>query len=701
MTGDRATLLERLELARGRVMELKNEDVGAMFPDQIPAEIRVALTAYTEAVCDYLGSCFFVMDRLGEGLFREEGPRVSDWSGISPEEWKEINHMLYQPLADGAYETSFANPEQAARLGTYGEVLSFLMAELYSMPAYLFDGKLFMIVTLVELFLEIFGKFTQDTAPAEARVREAAAFYAEDYAEEIVSLRLRDQFVPAGGVLYQILMEEDLTDERYLYKYGEYISDTELRLSRFMQTLSEEEIDSMARTFTKGFRRGFETMRIPFEGKETVSLRYAIGQERMMRRVAEQFQEMGLSPILTRAAGSRLNRKGVVRQGVISGPVCRQFEYDHRMDEAIFLGRRYMERKLAAQKEVLEELAPLLGKYAGPALVETFGEDTFLPEAKDGIIRLTEEQQALSTELTGLQSQLLERYLPGKDYSFSIIAYPDPKIGDRFEEIFRETVRINTLSNEVYLPLQQKLIDVMDLADHILVEGAGDNRTRMKVTMRKLQDPEHETQFENCVADVNIPLGEVFTSPVLENTEGTLHVSGVYLNGYFFKDLEITFRDGMVEEYRCGNYEDEEAGKRYIRENILFHHASLPIGEFAIGTNVPAYRMAGRYDILGKLPILIVEKTGPHFALGDTCYSHMEDTAVYNPDGKEIISRENRFSVLRDTEPEKAYFNCHTDITIPYEEIGRITAVYPDGSEKDLLREGRFVLPGTEALNAD
>ena len=73
MTGDRATLLERLELARGRVMELKNEDVGAMFPDQIPAEIRVALTAYTEAVCDYLGSCFFVMDRLGEGLFREVG----------------------------------------------------------------------------------------------------------------------------------------------------------------------------------------------------------------------------------------------------------------------------------------------------------------------------------------------------------------------------------------------------------------------------------------------------------------------------------------------------------------------------------------------------------------------------------------------------------------------------------------------------
>jgi hypothetical protein len=96
-----------------------------------------------------------------------------------------------------------------------------------------------------------------------------------------------------------------------------------------------------------------------------------------------------------------------------------------------------------------------------------------------------------------------------------------------------------------------------------------------------------------------------------------------------------------------------------------------------------------------------VEKTGPHFAVGDTCYSHAEDTAVFNPDGKEIVSRENSFSVLRDSEPDKAYFNCHTDITIPYEEIGRIAAVYPDGSEKDLLRDGRFVLEGTGALNAD
>ena len=48
------------------------------------------------------------------------------------------------------------------------------------------------------------------------------------------------------------------------------------------------------------------------------------------------------------------------------------------------------------------------------------------------------------------------------------------------------------------------------------------------------------------MADVNIPVGEVFTSPVLEGTEGVLHVSKVYLNGLQYKDLRLEFKEGRV-----------------------------------------------------------------------------------------------------------------------------------------------------------
>ncbi len=145
--------------------------------------------------------------------------------------------------------------------------------------------------------------------------------------------------------------------------------------------------------------------------------------------------------------------------------------------------------------------------------------------------------------------------------------------------------------------------------------------------------------------------------------------------------------------------EDKEQGKRYIKDHVLHQHECLPLGEFAIGTNTVAYRMAKEFGIGKVLPILIAEKTGPHFAVGDTCYSHEEDMVTYNADGKAIVARENAFSAKRSEDMTKAYFNCHTDITIPYDEIGELTAVCKDGTEKPVIKDGRFVLVGCEELN--
>ena len=123
------------------------------------------------------------------------------------------------------------------------------------------------------------------------------------------------------------------------------------------------------------------------------------------------------------------------------------------------------------------------------------------------------------------------------------------------------------------------------------------------------------------------------------------------------------------------------------------------MGEFAIGTNTTAYVAAKKYNIADKLPILIAEKMGPHFAVGDTCYSWSEDTAVYNPDGKEIIARDNEISILRKEDISKAYFGCHTDITIPYDELGSICIPGKNGEKISIIEDGRFVLAGTEELN--
>ena len=109
--------------------------------------------------------------------------------------------------------------------------------------------------------------------------------------------------------------------------------------------------------------------------------------------------------------------------------------------------------------------------------------------------------------------------------------------------------------------------------------------------------------------------------------------------------------------------------------------------------------MIKKYNLAQLMTILIMEKTGPHFAVGDTCYSYEEDEKTYNPDGKQIVAKGNEISELRNTEPEKAYFNCHTDITIPYNELAAITVVTKENQRIDIIRDGKFVLEGTEKLN--
>ena len=91
---------------------------------------------------------------------------------------------------------------------------------------------------------------------------------------------------------------------------------------------------------------------------------------------------------------------------------------------------------------------------------------------------------------------------------------------------------------------------------------------------------------------------------------------------------------------------------------------------------------------------------GPHFAIGDTCFSWSEDTPVYNPlDKKEVIARDNEKSILRKTNPQEAYTQCHTDITLPYDGLDFISVIKKNGEKIDIIKDGRFVLNGTEELN--
>lgn len=617
------------------------------------------------------------------------------------EEMAAVNRRLYEDILPENYAHSYANPDYAVeKLGEeYGQVLSAIYTELRGGVAYVFEKKTEYLDILFELFLEIYGKFEEEDEPEIEQVKEIFYWYASDYCDVFSSDRIREQLYPEEDFASKIIMNCDLNDSRYLYLFGEYISENELRTAEHLRSLDEETIRKMADVYTEGYRIGFVNTGKDLSKKSIVNIRYVLGFERVVRCAIENFEKMGLKPVIYRSGVSVLTRRQQLKIGYYGAIANKQYDYDHRNDQALFLDKKFVERKIEVVKTTYEHLKERAAKFAGPACIEMFGEEPFTPVQKDSVLKLTEKQEELSLLFDSRQSQIVNEYIRGDERSFTIIAYPLPEIGEQYEEIFDEIIKINTLDASVYEKVQQTLIDALDQGESVHIKGSGANHTDLTVKLHALQNPEKETIFENCVADVNIPVGEVFTSPVLEGTNGILHVSKVYLNELQYKDLEITFANGMVADYNCKNFEHELENKAYVKDNVLYKHPTLPLGEFAIGTNTTAYVAAKKYQIEDKMPILIAEKMGPHFAVGDTCYSWAEDIKVYNPNGKEIIARDNSVSILRKEDVSKAYFHCHTDITIPYEELESITVIREDGTEIVLLRDGRFVLPGTEILN--
>ena len=624
-----------------------------------------------------------------------------EWERYSIEEMKSLNEILYSDVLGEHYASSYANPAYAAeKFGLeMGQLLSMLYAEMRSGIPYSFENRMDYLTILFELFIEVYNRFESETLPEPDEIRDIFYWYASDYCDVFLADRIMEQIDPAYSFAADIIENADLENDRYLYRFGEYITENELGTARHLRTLPEETLRRMADVYTEAYHIGFINTGKDLSKKSVVNIRYSLGFEKVIRIAIENFRQMGLKPVIYRAASGVITKREHHKIGYYGAVPNWQYEYDHRQDQALFMDKRYIERRLEVARTVYEQHKDQAAQFAGPAVMETFGEKPFSPKAVPEAPSYNEEQKKLAVSYDSRSGQLTNEYIKGEERSFTIVAYPVPEIGEKYPEIFDEVIRINTLDAKLYEKVQQTMIDALDQGEYVHVKGKGENRTDIKVKLYHLNDPEKETIFENCVADVNIPVGEVFTSPVLEGTSGVLHVSRVYLEGLQYTDLELTFEDGKITDYRCGNFADPEEGRRYIEDNVLKGHQSLPLGEFAIGTNTTAYVAGKKYGIEDKMPILIAEKTGPHFAVGDTCYSWSEDIRVYNPNDKEIVAKDNSVSLNRKEDVSKAYFNCHTDITIPYEELEEISVVTKEGKHIILIKDGRFVLPGTEVLN--
>lgn len=600
------------------------------------------------------------------------------------EDLMRMNQQLFQELKAESYLASYANPSYAVNLYgiDLGGLLSAIYADFRGMNQLLHLNE----IQLLHSYWNYAKRLKEEIECNGLKPELIKASYVR-FKKEILVQRVENFYqnhFTQDSKLQDLFQSMDWNDERSLFSYGKYISENELKLHHFMKAFPKKRLRALAETIVNCYIKGFTKDNKNINLRHNVRIGYQIGQERLVLEIIELLNKNSLLGIAGAADSTEPNK---------------QYLYDHKFDHCFYLDKEYLELENEAQQRLAPKIQAQLRDYSGVIVLEKFGETPFVPENKSAMAALSEEQVRLSAQQRMNKRKFMEYFMPEQETSFCLVAFPMPEIGPQFAEIFEDTCKINSLRSEKYEKVQQIMIDALDQGRMIRVKGQNGNLTDIQVQLQPLPKPETQTNFFNCTADVNIPLGEIFTSPQLEGTTGLLHVKKAFLNDLVFIDLKLFFEEGYIRDYSCGNFVSDLENRKYIEENLLFPHKSLPLGEFAIGTNTLAYRMAKKYEIMDKLPVLIVEKMGPHFAIGDTCYSWAEDVQVFNGDGKEILARENSLSAKRKTDASQAYTNLHTDITLPYDEIGFIQVLTHKNGVIPVLEKGRFVLQGTEFLN--
>ena len=629
-----------------------------------------------ECIVNYSEYLKYTGDRIRNLL--EFGNSFDD--SYSLDKLMDINESWFDNLEAGNYDNCPASPVFAANsfgLET-GRYLSVFAYQILSSMENALMGNW----EIIEKYESIWNNLKDRSADeAPGILRE---FWRKPY-KDIYKHMLHRMLDPSWTVLRDIAMTAKRDDQSCMYRYGMKIGRVQKETFEFMFTLSEKELRDISETFAGAYLEGLEEAHKNRDPYRTVSVSLPIGYERLVPFLEKAFLDRKLTTLFTR---------------MIRPPVNRQAGYDHRFINSLYLTEDSMNATMSIRRKTFEELKTVLDKFSGNTAVILFGEQPFSPVLRPESPKPDENITVLYGKMMNLSTALRNEFIPRNQCSFCIMSFPSPEIKGDFKAIFRDTMKVNTLSNSRYREIQKTIIDALDGADHAEITGAQDNDTHLRVAIHPIENPDRETAFENCVSSVNIPLGEVFTSPVLKGTNGILHVEESYLKGLRYDNIRLVFRDGYLTEWSCSNFEDPEKCEKYIFENLIYPHKTLPMGEFAIGTNTLAYAMAVRHDIMALLPVLILEKMGPHFAIGDTCYCHQEDAEHFDIlTGKKQVAVENEKSSLRHTDPDKAYTHTHTDITLPYTSLDRVTAVYSSRKRIDILRGGRFVLTGTEMLN--
>ena len=589
----------------------------------------------------------------------------------------EDNHKFYTEFNDN-YKCSYANPTYCKEHlpSVISDIASGLYHEIVDSVKYIFQGEYEAIENLVNKFfivVENINNIDNLYKQIEENQIKNAKYYA--------NLEVKNTYVNQNFAT-NLVNTCNLNDIRYLFRYGLYVSECEIKFAEKMNDFDPTYIDSLANRMVSGYLKGFITQNKNKKDRKAGRIILLIGLEKIARQINLVMKHNGYFSYVGELVYIGYNAQATVDYEKIKECAIREDYYQ-------IMSNRYEDALKCFENDIKN--------YQGKITMVAFGQNK--RKIHDYQTYLKPNYEAKKKYIMDAKIAF-ESYAPKSETSYTGMAFPVYDINhDNYDNIFNDIMKINEMSPESHEQMHELLIDVLDKSDYVNLVGFRGNETNICVALHEIDDPEKETNFVNCGADVNIPVGEVFTSPKLTGTNGLIHLKRIRIAKIQFKNVRIKVENGFAVEYSCENTGNKEEDHK-IMEEVVFHHLKkMPLGEFALGTNTFAYSLAKKDGVLHLLHTLIYEKLGPHIALGDTCFSWAEDVPLYSYNGKLVVAKDNEFSIHRKENPEKSYVNLHYDLTIPYDEIGLIQAHQKDGTLVDIVKNGRIALAGLEELN--
>ena len=190
------------------------------------------------------------------------------------QELKHFNQILYADILPEHYGESYANPSYAVKMfgEEYGQYLSFLYAEIRGGIPYAYENHMDYLTILNELFIEVYNCFETEM-PEYKTLKDIVYWYASDYCDVFLADRIEEQLYPQYSFAAEWIENANLDDERYLYRFGEYITENEIRTAKHLASLPKETLRRMADVYTEGYRIGFVNTGKDLSKKSVVNIR--------------------------------------------------------------------------------------------------------------------------------------------------------------------------------------------------------------------------------------------------------------------------------------------------------------------------------------------------------------------------------------------------------------------------------------------